>query len=114
MQAGRRQRSGDERSVRRADLGDAGDAEKRLAAGGLEIAPQRVGAAQQRHIGRMLEIAEPDDPRCAMRGAESMARFETVDADDALASASELVDGGAAHRAEPDHHDIERRHRSAS
>ena len=59
-------------AVRRADLDDAGDAHQLAAAVGFQLAPQLVAPPQQRHIGRMLEIAEPDD--AASRRARSRGR----------------------------------------
>ena len=73
MRPRRRQRSSHQYAVRRADLGDAGDMQELLPAGLLEPAPQFIGAPQQRHVGRVLEIAEPDEAGDAMRGAAVVA-----------------------------------------
>ena len=83
------QRARHDRAVRRADLGDAGDVQELPAARRLELAPQLVGAAQERHVGRMLEIAEPDDARLAVRGAPVVAGRKALDADHARAAARE-------------------------
>src|SRR5258705_10232969 len=76
----------------------------------LQLAPQRVGALYQRHVGRMLEIGEPDDARCAMRGTAVVAGREPFDAQDALAAACKPMERGAAHHAKPDHDDVEMAH----
>ena len=89
VRARREQRARHHRAVGRADLGDAGDVQERLPARRLELAPQLIGAAQQRHIGRMLEIAEPDDARSAVRGALIVARRKALDAEHARAAARE-------------------------
>ena len=100
------QRAGHDRAVGRADLDDAGDVHELPAGRRLELAPELIGAAQQRHVGRMLEIAEPDDAGLAVRGAAVMARRESLDADDAQPAARKLIQRGAAHRAEPDHRHV--------
>ncbi len=99
-------------AVGRADLGDAGDVDQRAPGGGLNLAPQRIGPAQQRHVGRMLEIAEPDDAGLAVRGAAVVRRGKALDADDAQAAARQLLERGAADGAEPDHHHVVFRHRA--
>ena len=48
------------------DLGDAGDMEKLLPGRSFELAPQLIGAPQERHIGRMLPIGQADDARRSM------------------------------------------------
>src|SRR5438477_132533 len=72
--------------------------------------PQRIGAAQQWHIGGMLVIAEPDDAASAVGRAALVARPQALDGDDALSPASKLIGRRAAHRAEPDHDDVDRSH----
>src|SRR5204863_5783534 len=81
---------------------------KRFAGGGLELAPEPIGMAHQRHITGVLEIAEPDHAGQAMRGAAVMAGLEALDAEDANAPFREMVERGASHRAQPDDQDIER------
>ena len=98
-------------AVGRADLGDAGDVQQLAAASRLKLAPQLIGAAQQRHVGRMLEIAEPDDAGFAVRGAAVVARREALDAEHARAAPRQLRQRRAAHRAEADHDHVELRHR---
>src|SRR5262249_30274206 len=84
----------------RTDLGYAGDVEQPSSAGGLELAPQLIGAPQQGHIGGMLEIAEPDDAGGAMRGAAVVAGSEALEAQHALPPAREVVNRRAAHHAQ--------------
>ena len=78
VQPAGRERARHHLAVRRADLGDAGDVEKLRSRRGFKLAPQRIGAAQQRHIGRMLEIAEPDDAALAVRRALVVTRARAV------------------------------------
>src|SRR5882672_11205786 len=56
-------RSRNELAGRIAGVEPAGLCEQRLAALVLELAPQRPGPPQKRHVVRMLVIGEPDDPR---------------------------------------------------
>ena len=111
VQPAGRERARHHFAVRRADLGDAGDVEELRSRRGLKLAPQRIGPAQQRHIGRMLEIAEPDDAALAVRRALVVPRHKAFDADNADAAARELMQRRASHRAEPDHDHVELRHR---
>ena len=53
-----------------------------------------IAPPQQRHVGRMLEIAEPDDPGLAVRGAVAMAGHEALDTGDAKATARKLPQRG--------------------
>src|SRR5262249_31792676 len=108
--ARRSQRAGDELAVRGAELDDAGDLEQRFARLALERTPQRDRGAHQRHVGRMLEVAEPDDAGLAVRRAAVVAGRELFDADRAHAAPGEMVKRGAAHGAEPDHRNVETAH----
>ena len=58
----------------------------------------------------MLEIAQANDAGFAMRGAAVVSRREALDAKDTMAAAGEVVERGAADRAETDHHHIKFRH----
>jgi hypothetical protein len=89
------------------DFQNAGDGHQRTPARVFQLAPERISAAQQRHIGGVLEIAEADDAGRAVRGAAVVARREAVDPDGADVAAGEVVKGGAARRAKPDHGDVE-------
>src|SRR5439155_22478256 len=96
----------------RPDLGNAGDVEKLLPARLFELAPEPVGVPQQRDIGRMLEIAEPNDARQSMRGAAVVPGLMTLEAEHGLASARQVRKRLASHRAQAGHDDIEMAHAS--
>ena len=66
MQLRRGERAAHQHAVGRPDLGDAGDMEKLLPGRSFELAPQLIGAPQERHIGRMLPIGQADDARRSM------------------------------------------------
>ena len=81
----------------------------------LELAPELIGPAQQRHIGRMLEIAEPDD--AASRRARSPGRARASERSipsDADAAPRQPMERRAADDAEPHHDHVELRHRPTS
>ncbi len=99
MQPCRSERPADQRAVRRADLGNAGDVQQRPRGLGLDLAPQLVGAADQRHIGRVLEIGEADDAGVAVRRAAIVARWIAINPEHALAAARQMVERGASHDA---------------
>ena len=53
-----------------------------VAAGvGLQLLPQLVGPPQQRHVGRVLEVGLPDDPRPAVAGSLVVRRAEALQAE---------------------------------
>jgi len=68
----------------------------------LELAPELVRAPQQRHIGGVLEVPEPDDPRDPVRGAEFVRDVETLQAEHALPATGEVIERSASHPADPD------------
>ena len=78
----------------------AGDDEEPFAAAKLQGPPLFEGAAQQRHVGRMLPVRQPDDPADAVRRAEVVRDVVALEAEHAASAAGELVDGGAAHAAD--------------
>src|SRR5438132_2572991 len=110
MHRGAGQRSRDKGALGRPDLGNAGDVEKLLPARLFELAPESVGVPQQRDIGRMLEIAEPNDARQPMGGAAVVPGLMTLEAQHALASARQVRKRRASHRAQAAHGDIEMAH----
>jgi hypothetical protein len=59
----------------------------------------------------MFEVAEPDDPGFAVRGAIAMAWYEALDTDGAKATARKLPQRGRSGRAEPHHDHVELPHR---
>ena len=47
-----------------------------------EVTPERVGAAQQRNVGNVLVVGDPNDPRDAVRRAELVRDVEALEAKD--------------------------------
>ena len=74
----------------------------------LELAPERVSSAQQGDVGRMLVVRHADDAGAAVVGAAIVRHGEPLEAEHAEAAAGEVVQRGAAHRAEADHDDVVR------
>ena len=72
----------------------------------LELAPNLVRAAHQRHVDRALGHRQPGDAGLAMGGAAIVRRVEPVDAERAHPAQRQPVQGGAAHGAEPHDHDV--------
>ena len=104
----RRERARHQRGVRPPDFGDAGDRHQRASGRRFEFAPHRGGAADQRHVGGMLEIAVPDDTRAAMRGAAFVAGLEALQSNGADIAARKMIERSAAHGAKPDHNHVMR------
>ena len=73
---------------------------------GGELVPQLVGTQQQRHIRRVLEVGLPDDARTAVAGSFVVGGSELLQPEHPLPASREMVGGGAAHAAEPDHDDV--------
>src|SRR5204862_3604618 len=63
------ERSLNQHRVRRPRFENSGDVEELFPGCVLYVAPERMRALHQRHIGRMFEIRKPDDPALSMRGA---------------------------------------------
>ena len=103
---GRTQTARDGQAVRGADEQAAGHPVHVAPAVGGEFLPQLVGAQQQRHVGRVLEIGLPDDPGSAMAGALVVGRGELLQAEDPLSACGQVVGGRAAHPTEPDDDDV--------
>ena len=78
----------------------------------LELAPQLVRAAEQRHVVGVLEVREPDDPREPVRGALLVEQVEALEPEDALAAAGEVVERRAPHSADSDDDDVVPLHRT--
>jgi hypothetical protein len=74
MQRDGGKRSRHQRAVGRPDLEYAGNVKERPRRRRLDLAPQRNGAPHQRHIGRVLEISEPDDAGLPMGRAAGAKR----------------------------------------
>jgi hypothetical protein len=58
----------------------------------------------------MLEIAQPDDAGCAMGRTAIMPGFISLDPEDMLAAARQMIECGAPHGAEPAHDRVELSH----
>ena len=76
----------------------------------LDLAPELVGAAQQRDVGWMLPVREPDDAVRAVRRSLIVRNVELLEPKHAQSAVGELVDGGTAHPADSDHDDVVARH----
>ena len=95
-----------------AALDDSGDAQELLAGFGLELAPQLVRAAKERHVVGVLEVREADDPRQPVRRALLVEQVEPLEPEDALAAAGEVVERSAPHSADSDDDDVVPLHRA--
>lgn len=73
----------------------------------LKPAPELIGAAQQRHVGGMFEISEPDHPRSAVTRSLGVTRLELFKAEHPFAARGNMRGSGAAHAAEADDDDVE-------
>ncbi len=60
----------------------------------------------------MLEIAQTNDPRCAVRGTPLVSRRIPFNAEHTLAAACQPLQSSAAHRAKPADDDVETPHRA--
>ena len=79
---------------------------KLLAARRLQFTPALVGAAQQRHVRRVLGVSEPDDAADAMRRPSVVGDVETLQTQHAKAAACKLIHRRGAHRAHADDDDV--------
>jgi hypothetical protein len=93
-------RADEEDAVGRADHQAAGLLEELSAGGFFQVGPQLIGALDERHVERVLEIGLADDAGQAVRGTEIVRRFEAIKTQDALPARGEVIGRGAAHRAE--------------
>ncbi len=66
----------------------------------LDLAPELVRAHHERDVVRALADGEAGHACVAVRGAEGVRRRELVDPEDGLPAFGELVERGAAHRAQ--------------
>jgi hypothetical protein len=85
-----------------AALDDPGDVQELLARLPLQLAPELVRAAQERHVVGVLEVPEPDDPRDAVGRAELVRDVEALEPEHAPAAPREVVGGRASHPADAD------------
>ena len=101
------QAAADHFALRRADHQAASDLEQTPPRALLELPPQFVCAAQQRHVCRVLEVREPDHARAAVTRSLIVGRLELLDAENALAARGGMRGCGAAHAAKADDDQIE-------
>ena len=80
--------------------------EELLARLGLELAPELVRAAEERHVVGMLEVREADDPGEPVRGAALVKQVEALESEDAPAATREVVERCAPHPADSDDDDV--------
>ncbi len=102
----RLERSRDERAGGATSIDAACDEQQRLSRPALELAPQLIGAPQQRHVTGILGISEPDDACGAVRGAAIMSESELLETEHTHASAGEVIERGTAHPARADDDDV--------
>ncbi len=76
--------------------------------GTFQVAPQLVGAQQQRNVGGIFEISLPNDPRLAVARSPVMRGRELLEAQDAVTARGEMKCRRAAHAAQPQDNRVER------
>jgi hypothetical protein len=76
--------------------------EQRLARDALQLTPELVRTTEQRHVGHVLVVREPDDPSDAVRGPELVRNVEAFEPEHAPPAASQMEERGAAHPADAD------------
>src|SRR6266480_2825666 len=100
-------RARDDRAVGPADHQTAGSSKEPLSSILLQIRPKFVGALDERHVKRILEIGFADDARLPVRRTQSVRRVEAVQAERFLSAPGQMACRRAAHRAQADNDDIE-------
>ena len=83
-----------------------GDVEQPLARQRLQLTPQLVRPAEQRDVGRMFPVGEPDDAGEPVRGAELVDQIEALESEHPEAPAREVIQRGAPHAAEAEDDDV--------
>jgi len=94
-----------------ADHQSAGDLQQPAAGLLFELPPQFIRAPQQRHVGGMLEVGEPDDARAAVARPLIVRGLKLLDAEDALAARRSMRRGRAPHAAKTNHDHVEGQHK---
>ena len=69
----------------------------------LELAPQLVGPPQQRHVGGMLPVGEPDDSGESVGGAVLVDQVEALQPEHSEAPAGEVVQRRTPHPSQTQH-----------
>ena len=91
----------------RAGVDASREVEQALARAPLQLVPQLVGPAKQRHVGRVLGVDQPDHTRDPVRGPHLVGDVETLQAQDALAPPRQVVGDGAPHASDAGDDDVE-------
>ena len=68
----------------------------------LQIVPQREGAQQQRHVGRVLVVGEADDAGDSVRRAHRVRDVEPLQPQRAQSAPRQVITGGGAHATDAD------------
>ena len=102
MQLRRRQRPLEQRIVLRPGVDRPGRHQQRLPGRLLRLVPQLVGPVQQRHIGRVLVIRQPDDAADPVRGAHIVRDVEPLQPEHPVPTPRQVPASGAPHAAHAD------------
>src|SRR6478735_8717979 len=86
----------------------AGDMQQLLAESPFQLAPELIGSAQEWDVRWILIVGETDDAVDAVRRPHRMRDVESLKAEHARSAPCQLVAGGAPHRSNTHHNDIER------
>src|SRR5262249_12660999 len=72
----------------------------------LQFPPELVSAAEQRHVSRILEVGQTNDPVDAMRRAQVMTDVELLQSQNAPSPGGTLENRGAAHASHANHNHV--------
>ncbi len=97
----------DDPAVRSADLQDTGDRQNILAQPCFHRPPVFIGTQQQWYIGRVLEIAEPDQPAVTVGRPQCMRRMMGIKADRPDTARGKMCESGTSHGAETNDGNVE-------
>src|SRR5207253_2028893 len=100
-------RAVEDQQPRRPGVERTGDVEQLLARPGLQLTPELVRAAKQRHVRGVLVVGEADDPGEAVRGAPLVRDVEPLEPEHAPPTPCKVVERGAAHAADADDDRVE-------
>ena len=93
------QRSFEHETAGEAHVEPAGDMQQRLVESVLQVTPQGERPAEQRHVGRILEIGEADDAREPMGRAEPMPELVLLEGQHTETARREVGGSGTPHAA---------------
>ena len=97
VELARFERALEDRAAFGARIHAAGDVKETLAGEALELAPQLVGAPQERHVRGMLPVGEPDDAGEPVGRAVLVHEVEALESEHPQAPAGEMEQRRAAH-----------------